>query len=85
MTARLDIDFTPAEGAMLRIIGLIERRGYRIRELTLAEQAAKSASLSMLIEARDAGRQPDVVARQVGNLFDVSSVTLSPSQQSAQA
>ena len=70
---------------MLRILGLIERRGYRIRELTLAEQAAQSASLSMLIEARDAGRQPDVVARQVGNLFDVSSVTLFPSQQSAQA
>lgn len=84
MTARLDVNFTPAEGAMLRILGLIERRGYRIRDLTLAEQAAQSASLSMLIEARDAGRQPDVVARQVSNLFDVSSVTLSPSQPSAQ-
>ncbi|UUR08349.1 ACT domain-containing protein [Sphingomonas glaciei] len=83
MNARLDVDFVPAEGAMLRILGLIERRGYRIHELTLSERPQRSSSLSMLIEARDAGRQPDIVARQVGNLFDVSSVTLSPSQPSA--
>nr|WP_245198223.1 ACT domain-containing protein [Sphingomonas kaistensis] len=68
---------------MLRILGLIERRGYRIRELILAERPAHTSSLSILIEAHDAGRQPDTVARQLGNLFDVSSVTLSPSQQSA--
>ena len=27
MTERLTIDFTPAEGAVVRMIGLVERRG----------------------------------------------------------
>ena len=85
MTARMDVDFMPAEGAMLRILGLIERRGFRIRELTLSERPAQPSSLSILFEARDAGRQPDIVALQVGNLVDVSSVTLSPSQPSVPA
>nr|WP_314446768.1 ACT domain-containing protein [uncultured Sphingomonas sp.] len=84
MTARLHVDFRPAEGAMLRILGLIERRGYRIRELTLAEQQARS-SLSILIEPRDDGRRPEIVARQVRNLFDVSAVTLNPTPSTVPA
>lgn len=75
MTARLVIEFAANEGALLRIIGLIERRGYRVRELELREEQPHS-SLSILLEARDASRRPDILARQIGNLFDVHSVDL---------
>jgi acetolactate synthase-1/3 small subunit/acetolactate synthase II small subunit len=74
------VDFAPTEGALLRILGLVERRGYRIRELTLAERHSQS-SLSILIEARDDKRRPDVLARQLTGLFDVSAVELSASRQ----
>lgn len=77
MTACLQIDFEAAEGALLRIIGLVERRGYRVRELSLTEHSAHS-SLSLLIAARDDQRRPDVLARQISNLVDVISITLTP-------
>ena len=75
MTARLLVQFAANEGALLRILGLIERRGYRIRQLDLAEEPNFS-TLSILVEPRDAGRRPDVVSRQIGNLYDVRSVDL---------
>ena len=75
MTARLAVQFAANEGALLRILGLIERRGYRIRELGLVE-APSHSSLSILVEARDSSRRPDVLARQVGGLHDVRSVDL---------
>lgn len=75
MTARLVVHFVATEGALLRIIGLIERRGYRIRELAVTEGAPHSA-LSILVEARDSSRRPDVLARQIDTLHDVRSVDL---------
>ena len=75
MNARLVIEFAANEGALLRIIGLIERRGYRVCELELKEEQPHS-SLTILLEARDSTRRPDVLARQIGNLFDVRSVDL---------
>jgi acetolactate synthase regulatory subunit len=75
VTARLVIEFAANEGALLRILGLMERRGYRVRELEMKEEQPHS-SLSILLEARDSSRRPDVLARQIGNLFDVRSVDL---------
>ena len=79
MNAQLHVTFAPAEGAMLRILGLIERRGYVIRELSMT-QRPPGAALSIAIEARDDGRQPAIVVRQIGNLHDVSSVDLTITQ-----
>ena len=56
MTERLTIDFTPAEGAVVRMIGLVERRGYFVRGLAMNEQA-DSASLTMDVEPRDPSRR----------------------------
>jgi len=74
VTARLTIDFTPAEGAVIRMIGLVERRGYIVRGLAMNE-AGESASLTIEVEPRDAGRRVDVVAQQLGRLVDVNKVS----------
>ena len=74
MTERLTIDFTPAEGAVVRMIGLVERRGYFVRGLAMNEQA-DSASLTMDVEPRDASRRVQVVVAQLGRLVDVKQVT----------
>ena len=39
VTERLTISFAPAEGAVLRMLGLVERRGYELRGVTM-ERAA---------------------------------------------
>ena len=74
MTERLTIDFTPAEGAVVRMIGLVERRGYLVRGLAMNEEA-DSASLTMDVEPRDASRRVQVVAAQLGRLVDVKHVS----------
>lgn len=74
MTERLTIDFKPAEGAVIRMIGLVERRGYIVRGLAMKE-ATDSASLVIDVEPRDASRRVDVVAQQLGRLVDVNKVS----------
>ena len=74
MTERLTIDFTPAEGAVVRMIGLVERRGYVVRGLAMNGQA-ESASLTIDVEPRDPSRRVQVVAAQLGRLVDVKRVS----------
>jgi acetolactate synthase-1/3 small subunit/acetolactate synthase II small subunit len=74
VTERLTINFTPAEGAVLRMLGLIERRGYLVRGISMREEA-QGASLMVDVQPRDSGRRVDVMARQLGRLIDVNSVS----------
>ena len=75
MTERLTVNFKPAEGAVIRVLGLIERRGYVVRGVAMQEQA-NDASLVVDVEPRDSGRRIEVVAQQLGRLVDVHSVSL---------
>ncbi|HEX8937679.1 MAG TPA: ACT domain-containing protein [Sphingomicrobium sp.] len=75
MTERLTINFTPAEGALLRMLGLVERRGYLLRNVTMKEDGG-TASLVIDVEPRDSSRRVEVVALQLGRLIDVNSVNL---------
>ena len=72
---RLTIDFTPAEGALVRMLGLVERRGYVIRGLAVNEQA-DGTSLVIDVEPRDPARRVQVMALQLDRLIDVNSVCL---------
>lgn len=75
MTDRLTIEFNPAEGAVLRMLGLIERRGYLLHGVVMSEQP-KGALLVVDVEPRDAGRRVNVVAEQLRRLIDVYEVRL---------
>jgi acetolactate synthase II small subunit len=74
---RLAIDLTPAEGAVVRVLGLVERRGFVVRGLAMNEDE-RGASLVIDLEPRDPGRRAEVVARQLGRLVDVNQVTIAP-------
>jgi acetolactate synthase II small subunit len=74
---RLAIDLTPAEGAVVRVLGLVERRGFVVRGLAMNEDE-RGASLVIDLEPRDPGRRAEVVARQLGRLVDVNHVTIAP-------
>lgn len=75
MSGRIEIQFVPGEGAMIRMLGLIERRGFAIRAMTMAE-ASGAASVAMDVEPSDTTRCLDVLARQLGRLVDVNSVSI---------
>ena len=75
VSERLTISFAPAEGAVLRMLGLVERRGYAVRGLSMSEKDDQGV-LVMDVDARDSSRRIDVVAQQLGRLVDVQSVTL---------
>ena len=75
MTQRLTVEFTPAEGALVRVLGTIERRGYVLRGLSMREKS-DGASLVIDVEPRDASRRTPVLAQQLGRLVDVYSVSI---------
>jgi acetolactate synthase-1/3 small subunit/acetolactate synthase II small subunit len=76
MTERLEIDFAMAEGAMLRVLGLIERRGFELRGVSMSGAGADGA-LAVDIAARDPGRQVEVIAGQLRRLVEVRNVQIS--------
>lgn len=75
---QLLINFKPCEGALVRILGLIERRGFVLRDLSVRDEDSDGA-LTVDFDARDQSRQVDVLARQVARLLDVKSVSIGPS------
>ena len=75
MSERLTGEFTPAEGAVIRVLGVVERRGYVLRGLSMKEKA-DSASLVIDVEPREPSRRVPVLAQQLGRLIDVRSVSL---------
>lgn len=79
MSERIEISFAPAEGAVQRMLGLVERRGFIVNGITMAADAGH-ASLTLDVAPRDAGRGLDIMARQLRRLVDVQSVSVTPQQ-----
>ncbi len=74
-SARMFIEFEPCEGAIIRMIGLVERRGFIVRRVAMAEQpCGRRATLTFMAEGRDPGRSIDVLALQLGRLHGVGRV-----------
>ncbi len=84
MSVRLEINFTPGEGAVLRMLGLVERRGFRVHGIAMTE-VANRGSLAVDVEPLDSGRHLDVIARQLARLVDVQSVAVSTSHSGSSA
>ena len=77
VTARLTIDFDAAEGAIARLLGLVERRGFRIDSLAMAGGAR--ASIELDVSPRAADRRVDTLALQIGRLHGIHAIAIAPS------
>ena len=76
MTESLVVKFMPMEGAVLRMLGLVERRGFRVSRIGMTEQpCGRRASLVLDLVARDAGRRVEVLGHQLRRLHGVADVT----------
>ena len=81
VSERIRIDFTLHEGAILRILGLVERRGFRIVKIAMHQTGdGETAAMTLDVEARDAGRELSVLVPQLHRLFEVRSVGLFSTQ-----
>ncbi len=83
MNGRVIVDFALVEGAMIRMLGLVERRGFRVRGLEMRQEGA-SGCVTLEVEARDPGRRLDVLDLQLRRLSEVRKVFLFPASMSAQ-
>ncbi|MGH8108011.1 MAG: ACT domain-containing protein [Arenimonas sp.] len=72
MSRRLEITMAANEGALIRVLGTVERRGYSLNTLHV-EKTADHMLVSMKI---DSDRDANVLCRQLDRLFDVQSVNL---------
>ena len=76
MSPQVTIDFTAAEGAVVRMVGLVERRGFRVTGISMAEEPDKS-SMRLDVQPLDDKRSLDVLALQLGRLHEVQKVSVS--------
>ena len=65
------IAFAPGEGAVVRMLGLVERRGFTVRSIVMSE-----GSMTIDVEARDASRRLDVLDLQLRRLHEVRDVQI---------
>lgn len=72
MSRRLQISLAATEGALIRVLGTVERRGYSLSSLHV-EKNESGMQISMQIES---DRDASVLCRQLDRLFDVQSVVL---------
>ena len=74
MPYRLELVLRPAEGALLRVLGLATRRGYQTLAIAGANAAADGCwHLSLTVAST---RSPEQLARQLEKLYDCLSVEI---------
>ena len=70
------VAFALKEGAILRILGLIERRGFRVCNITMRQTGPDdAASMTLALDPHDATRNIAVLLPQLERLVDVRSCT----------
>jgi acetolactate synthase-1/3 small subunit/acetolactate synthase II small subunit len=70
MNRTIEVSLTHAEGAIVRTLGLIERRGFVVHAVETASDPHGGALL-LRVEVASRGRPFDVLLRQILRLFDV--------------
>jgi acetolactate synthase regulatory subunit len=79
---QLKIELSTAEGAMLRALGLMERRGYLLQTCQLHSELEGKKVLEIRVESN---RPAALLKKQLERLHDVLSVTVkNPTREVAQ-
>jgi len=75
MRYTLRIQLSSVEGAVIRILGLIERRAYSLNKCTVGEPDGTSRDMEVSVTSSRSG---DLLKRQLERLHDVYHVELMP-------
>jgi len=71
----LHIQLSGVEGAVIRALGLMERRGYSLKTCSVGESDGMGRELDVTVTSTRSG---DLLKRQLERLHDVYSVELKP-------
>ncbi|MEA3471989.1 MAG: ACT domain-containing protein [Pseudomonadota bacterium] len=74
MSNTIHIQIDRADGSLQRLIGLVERRGFHIDGMALADEGA-FRRIALTVRGRDAGRCTDNLGRQIDRLFGVRRIS----------
>ena len=83
MNRTIEVSLSRAEGAIVRTLGLIERRGFVVESVATQGGAADDA-LVLRVEVASRGRPVDVLVRQILRLIDVRQAFLIEPQAASQ-
>ena len=75
MNHTLKLTLQRVEGAVIRTLGLIERRGFAVMAINTASDES-SPLLELTLQISSAERSAETLARHVEKLFDVRTVDL---------
>jgi len=75
MEYSLNIQLSASEGAVLRTLGLIERRGFSLGKCAISAAGEGGRSMEVTVSSTRPG---DLLKRQLERLHDVQSVELRP-------
>ncbi len=71
----LEIDMTPAEGWLVRLLGLVERRGFEVEGVSAeAGPAGRASTIRLTARPRNPERTADVLIPQLRRLYGVHAV-----------
>ena len=70
MSDTIHIQIDRADGSLQRLIGLVERRGFHIDGMAMADEGT-FRKIALTVRGRDAGRCMDNLGRQIDRLFGV--------------
>ena len=76
MRYRLDLVLKPVEGALVRVIGMIERRGFAPRAISGGSEGGDGRWRLQLVI--DGTRPAETLKRQLQKVYDCESVEISP-------
>ena len=74
MSNTIHIQIDRADGSLQRLIGLVERRGFHIDGMAMAEEGT-FRKIALTVRGRDAGRCMDNLGRQIDRLFGVRRIS----------
>ena len=78
MKIQLNVSLNPVEGALLRLLGTIERRGHRLLDLNSLENGSLE-QLRLGVDCDD--RAPDLLLRQIQRLQEVHTASFVPAEE----
>ncbi len=79
MDFRITIDFENDEGAVRRILGVIEQRGFEIVSIAMPG-AEGTVSMTVGLKPRGEGRSIEILGRQIARLHSVQNVQTTQGQ-----
>ena len=85
MSHLIHIELDRLEGSLLRILGLVERRGFNIDGAELYDLGEDKHGLSLTVRPRDPSRNTDILGLQIDRLYGIRRLASDPRGATAPA